>query len=198
MNEKLTVALTGGVGSGKSRILDLLRKKFRAEVIQTDHVARMLEEPGQAGFDALVGAFGRELAGEDGRLKKDVLAAMVFTDREARETVNRLIHPLVWQQVQELAGKAEKSFVVVESALVLENPGDFFDEIWYVYTLREERIRRLQEGRGYSRERCLQMMAGQPSEEEYQKCADWVIDNNGSLESVREQIEKRIGDKGRG
>lgn len=195
--QKLTIALTGGVGSGKSRVLELLNKEYNARIIQTDHVAKRLEEPGRAGFKALVDEFGAGILGPDGRLDKDTLAGMIFTDAHARERVNQLIHPLVWEYVKDQAETGDEAILVVESALVLENPGDFFREIWYVYTLREQRVRRLMESRGYSVERCRRMMAGQPSEEEYRKYADYVIDNNGSMDAVREQIRRRLGAAGR-
>ncbi len=186
------IALTGGVGSGKSRILELLRQEYGAEVIQTDLVARELEEPGQQGYLALTQAFGRELAGDDGYLKRDALAAMIFGDEEVRRRVNGLIHPLVWERVKKWSEEFSSSIMVVESAVLPENPGDFFDEVWYVYTLREKRIRRLTESRGYSEERCLRMMEGQASEEEFRKSASHVIDNNGSMEDVRRQVEAII------
>lgn len=192
MKGKRMIGLTGGVGSGKSRILQLMEQEYGAGIIQTDLVAKRLEEPGQPGFIALVDGFGAGIVGEDGSLKKEVLARMVFEDRKSREKINGLIHPLVWKYVKRQAQNMEASVVVAESALLLENPDDFFDEIWYVYTAREERIRRLMEGRGYSEEKCRQMMAGQPSKEEYCRCADFVIDNNGSIEMVREQIGGRM------
>jgi len=76
----------------------------------------------------------------------------------------------------------------VESAILPENPGDIFHEIWYVYTLRENRIQRLMEHRGYSKQKCYQIMESQPSDEEYRKSADYIIDNNGSIEQVLQQL----------
>ncbi len=193
MRNNRTIALTGGVGSGKSRILELLAREYEAEVIQTDLVARELQEPGMPGFQAIIQSFGQDMVGEDGYLKKDVLTALVFGDEKNRERINGLIHPLVWERVKRQAGESDFPMVVVESAVLPENPGDFFDEVWYVYTLRECRIRRLMESRGYSRERCLKMMEGQASEEEFRKRATCVIDNNGSMEDVRKQVEVILG-----
>ena len=102
---------------------------------------------------------------------------------------NGLIHPLVWEEVRRRAEKPAASVTVVESAVLPENPGDFFDEVWYVYTLKECRIRRLMESRGYSEERCLKVMESQASEEEFRRAASRVIDNNGSMEEVRRQVE---------
>lgn len=189
------ISLVGGVGSGKSRILELLKEEFGAEVIQADLVARQLEEPGRPGHKALLEAFGQKILGEDGYLRKDLLAALVFGDPEARERINGLIHPLVWDEVRLWALKSKASLVVVESAILSENRDDFFDEVWYVYTLKECRIRRLMDSRGYSREKCLKMMESQSSEKEFAKAADHMINNNGSMEDVRRQLRKVIKSK---
>ena len=189
------ISLVGGVGSGKSRNLELLKEEFGAEVIQADLVARQLEEPGRPGHKALLEAFGQKILGEDGYLRKDLLAALVFGDPEARERINGLIHPLVWDEVRLWALKSKASLVVVESAILSENRDDFFDEVWYVYTLKECRIRRLMDSRGYSREKCLKMMESQSSEEEFAKAADHMINNNGSMEDVRRQLRKVIKSK---
>ena len=189
------ISLVGGVGSGKSRILELLKEEFGAEVIQADLVARQLEEPGRPGHKALLEAFGQKILVEDGYLRKDLLAALVFGDPEARERINGLIHPLVWDEVRLWALKSKASLVVVESAILSENRDDFFDEVWYVYTLKECRIRRLMDSRGYSREKCLKMMESQSSEEEFAKAADHMINNNGSMEDVRRQLRKVIKSK---
>ncbi|MCI8980909.1 MAG: dephospho-CoA kinase [Hungatella sp.] len=195
MEKKRVISLVGGVGSGKSRILELLKEEFGAEVIQADLVARQLEEPGRPGHKALLEAFGQKILGEDGYLRKDLLAALVFGDPEARERINGLIHPLVWDEVRLWALKSKASLVVVESAILSENRDDFFDEVWYVYTLKECRIRRLMDSRGYSREKCLKMMESQSSEEEFAKAADHMINNNGSMEDVRRQLRKVIKSK---
>lgn len=182
------IVLTGGVGSGKSRILELLKQEYEAKVIQTDLVAKELQEPENPGFRALVEAFGQGLVGEDGYLKKAMLTDMVFGDKKARERINSLIHPLVWEMVKKQAQESDCPMVVVESAVLPENPGDFFDEVWYVYTLKEYRIQRLMKSRGYSEERCLKIMEGQAAEEEFRKAAGHVIDNNGSMDDVRRQV----------
>ena len=131
---------------------------------------------------------GPEIVGKDGRLRKDILAAMVFGGEEERKRINSLIHPLVWEQVKKRIQESDFPIVAVESAVLPENPGDFFDEVWYVYTLKERRIRRLMESRGYSQEQCLKMMESQALEEEFRSQAAWVIDNNGSMEDVRRQV----------
>ncbi|MCI9362131.1 MAG: dephospho-CoA kinase [Hungatella sp.] len=187
---KRFIALTGGVGSGKSRILETLKENFPAAILQTDLVAKDLEEPGQPGFEALKKAFGEEIVDDTGRLRKEAMVRLVFGDYKTREKINVLIHPLVWEFVKQWCRRTEEPVAVVESALLPENPHDFFTEVWYVHTSRENRIQRLMDSRGYSIERCIQMIEGQPSEEEYRRQADCVIDNNGTEEEIYGQIRK--------
>lgn len=198
MTEKYIIGLTGGVGSGKSRILELLKLEYGAEVFQTDLAARELEEPGKPGYDRIVKAFGKEILGNDGRLRKEILAQMIFSHKEARDKINSLIHPLVWEVMQQWMEKQNSRILVIESAILPENPGDIFHEVWYVYTLREVRLQRLMESRGYSRLKCQQIMESQPSDEEYRKNADHVIDNNGTMEEVKMQIRRIFSHKAKG
>lgn len=190
MKHKYIIALTGGVGSGKSRILEVLKENYNAAVLQTDLVAKDLEEPGNPGYEAIVKAFGQEILDDTGRVCKDAMVRMVFGDEEARKRINGLIHPLVWEFVKQWCRQSESRVTVVESALLPDNPRECFEEIWYVYTSEENRIQRLRDNRGYSTDRCRQMMERQPSEEEYRQQADQVIDNNGTKEDIYSQIRK--------
>ena len=86
---------------------------------------------------------------------------------------------------------------MVESAIMGREQDDIYDEMWYVYTSEENRIRRLNENRGYSRERSLSIMKNQLSDEEFRELADRVIDNNGTVEDVKAGLEAILKDKGR-
>lgn len=187
MRQKRIIALTGGAGSGKSRILEVLKEKYGAAVLQTDLVAKELEEPGKPGYEALVKEFGDQILDGTGRLCKEAMVRLVFGDDKARDRINSLIHPLVWKFVYGWC-RQEGEVAVVESALLPENPQIYFTEVWYVHTSRDNRIQRMMDSRGYSRERCCQMIEGQPSEDEYRLQADYVIDNNGT-EEIYSQIQ---------
>ena len=188
MRQKRIIALTGGAGSGKSRILEVLKEKYGAAVLQTDLVAKELEEPGKPGYEALVKEFGDQILDGTGRLCKEAMVRLVFGDDKARDRINSLIHPLVWKFVYGWC-RQEGEVAVVESALLPENPQIYFTEVWYVHTSRDNRIQRMMDSRGYSRERCCQMIEGQPSEDEYRFQADYVIDNNGTEEEIYSQIQ---------
>ena len=243
----MVIELIGGVGAGKSRVLRILREEYGAAVIETDQTARELECKGRAGYRRLTETFGEGILGADGELDRKKLAKMIFSDQTVLESVNEMIHPLVWEEVYRRAEEFQNNglqdanltpLLVVETALpeerkqtgnrksadrlelwedqermesweladghessadrktpedqkqpdVRKKPGDIYDEVWYVYTLEETRIRRLMESRGYSREKCLAVMEQQPTEEEYRALADWVLDNNGDEEQLRRRI----------
>ncbi|MEG2349535.1 MAG: dephospho-CoA kinase [Hungatella sp.] len=190
------IGITGGVGAGKSKILDLLKQEYHARVIQADVVAKQLMEPGQIGYERLKVQFGTRFLTKEGMIDRKKLAASMFENLEVLAAVNSIIHPLVWQQIQDEISKSAATLVVVEAALPVENPRDIYDELWYVYTSVDNRIQRLMESRGYTREKSLSMMANQPSEQAFRAMADRVIDNNGSPEETKQQLEAIFKDKG--
>ncbi len=198
----MVIELIGGVGAGKSRVLQILREEYNASVLETDQTARELERKGQAGYQRLAKTFGEQILGEDGELDRKKMADMVFSDQMILERVDAMIHPLVWEevyrQVKEFRSREQncrRPLLVIETALPQDRKksDDIYDEVWYVYTLKETRIQRLMENRGYSREKCLAVMEKQRTEDEYRTLADRIIDNNGSLEDIRGQIGEILG-----
>ncbi len=192
-SKKIVVELIGGVGTGKSRVLDILKEDYQAVVIQADEVAKHLEEKGQPGLAQLTETFGREILDPEGNLDRAAFARKIFQNPEALEQVNAIIHPLVWNWIHKRVREIQRGLVIVETAVPDKNPGDIYQEVWYLYTLRETRISRLMENRGYSREKCFQMMANQLSEEEYRSLSDRELDNNGSPEDIKAQLKDILG-----
>ena len=186
------IGLTGGVGSGKSKVLKLLKAEYQADIIQADEVARELEEPGQAAFEQLVNKLGPSILDAAGRIDRRILAALIFDRPKIRETVNAIVHPLTWERIRQLIEASEAELVVVEAALLDKVTEELYDELWYVHAAAELRLERLARTRGYSRERTLAIMKAQAADEEFRRAADWVIDNNGSIEDLRKQLETRL------
>ena len=187
------ISITGGVGSGKSEVLRILREEFGAEIIIADEVAHQLMDTGKKGYQKVVEALGTSFLNADGSINRKKLAEVIFNDKEAIETMNSIIHPMVWKEIQYEINHSDKEIIVVEAALFDEEHNAMFDEIWYIYTSRENRIRRLMASRGYSEEKCLEIMSNQASEEEYRSLAKHVLDNNGSVEEIRGQIAAFLG-----
>lgn len=184
------IGITGGVGAGKSRILAILQEEYDARLIQADEVAKDLEKPGQPGYERLVAAFGPSLLAEDQTIDRRRLAELIFHDPQALKQVNDIIHPLTWAAIKAQIYDSDANLIAVEAALFNRQSREICKELWYVDTSVENRIRRLMESRGYSREKCCRMMDSQPSREEFLALADRVIDNNVTLAEVRQQIKQ--------
>lgn len=190
--DKYIIGITGGVGSGKSTVLDILQREHQAFVIQADLVARELMEPGKASYKAVVQAFGEEILLSDGTINRRKLGSIVFADEEKRLLLNSLTHPLVEQETRRRMDEAH-GLIVWEAALPKEAGFDrLCDTVWYIHVPEEIRIKRLMESRGYTREQCLRMMANQLSEEEFVRLADVVIENGGLPCDTAKQIAAQL------
>lgn len=186
---KFMLGITGGVGSGKSRILAILKEDYGFHVIQADQVAKDLMQPGMESYLAVVGYLGPSVLLEDKSLDRAAMAEIIFHDPEKRRGVDERTHPLVWKVAMEEAMAAKEDRVVIEAAIPSKEFRDKCSEMWYVYTSRENRIKRLGENRGYTVEKTLAIMENQVSEETFRAFSDAVIDNNGTLEETRAQIQ---------
>ena len=190
------IGVTGGVGAGKSTVLNYLEKRYGAKLILADLVGHEVMEPGHEAYTQVVKAFGQEIVSEDKTIDRKALGAIVFADEKKRMILNRIIHPAVRQEILRRLEEAELSHlssVVVEAALFLEENYDAFcDETWYIYTDEKIRRQRLKESRGYSDERIDQIFRSQKTHEEFQKRCLFMIDNNGSEEETFRQIDRRM------
>lgn len=188
------IGVTGGVGAGKSTVLQHLEKAWQARLILADQVGHEVMEPGEDAYQRIVDEFGREILSEDGRINRRVLGGIVFADREKLEKLNAVIHPAVKEEIlRRIAAAGPGDCIVVEAALFLEEKYDAFcDETWYIYTNEEERRRRLKASRGYTDERIDQILKNQKSHEEFLSRCNYVIDNNGTAEDTCRQIDKRM------
>ena len=177
------ISITGGVGSGKSEVLRVLQEEFDAEIIKADEVAHQLMEPGKKGYQHVVEALGDSFLNKDGSIDRKKLAALIFQNKEAVETMNAIIHPMAWEEIRYAINHSDKEIIVVEAALYDDEHNAMFDEIWYVYTSVENRIK----------EKCRGIMANQASEDDYRSFATRVLDNNGGIEDIRKQIASFLG-----
>lgn len=189
---ELVLGITGGVGAGKSRILEILKQEYGARIIQADQVAAALEAPGEPGLLALTELFGTEILDRDGSLDRKAFARRIFTDEKALDMVNQVIHPMTWKKILEMLEQEPCPVTAVEAALFNEESRSLCRHLVFIDTSEENRILRLMEGRGYSREKCLDIMKNQPDRAYFLQLSDYVIDNNGSLEAVRSQVRRMM------
>lgn len=190
----MVIGLMGGVGSGKSTVLDYLEENYGAYIIQSDHVAKEIMTPGFKVFDKLSKAFPEVI--ENGKISSEKLASIVFNNKDKLDTLNSITHPGTIEEILNRIEQSNNSIIVVESALLLGSGlKSHCDELWYVYCEHNERVNRLVENRGYSVEKSEEIISNQPSDEEYNHFADEFIDNTFSVEKTREQIDMILSNK---
>ena len=190
------LGITGGIGTGKSMILDLLAEEYHAAVIRADEVGHDVMEPGQKCYEPVTELLGREVTGPDGRIDRKKAAAILFADPDRLEQMNRIIHPAVHERIlQQLEREkaAGRCLMAVESALLLQaGYREFCDEVWTVWCDEQTRIRRLMESRGYTLQKCEDILRAQPSAAWYRERADFVLDNSGTPDRTERQIRGRL------
>ncbi len=185
----LKVAVTGGIGSGKSAVGEIL-EELGAVIVDADELARTVIERGNSGYDQVLAAFGDEIL-TSGEIDRAKLAGLVFSDPELRKKLEGIIHPLVREAAEEIMKSAPSGSVVVnEIPLLFETNGaKRFDFVIAVQTPMELRIERLSQ-RGMKLYEIEKRIAVQASDQERASIADVIVVNDGSLDQLRSKVEE--------
>lgn len=186
----LRIGLTGGIGSGKSTVSELLAARG-AVIVDADRIAREVVEPGTPGLAAVVEAFGEQVLAADGSLDRPALAAVVFSDPAARARLDAIVHPLVRRRSAELVAASPADAVVVNDVPLLVETGQVasFDVVLVVEADPEIRVARLVR-RGLTEDDARARIASQASDEQRRAVADVVLDNSGTPEELAEQVDR--------
>ena len=187
------IGLTGGIGSGKSAVARMFHE-LGAEVIDADQVARDVVEPGQPALSEIVAAFGADVLGPDGRLERKRLGARVFGDAEARRKLNAITHPRIGaetaRRIEALAARGV-SVVLYEAALLVENGLQAgLGGLIVVSAPEAAQVARVVARDGLSEAEARARLAAQLPLATKVAAATHVIDNSGSLEHTRAQVER--------
>jgi len=195
----LKVGLTGSIASGKS-VVGAMLADLGAHLVQADHIAHQLMQPGQDVYRDVVAHFGRKILNDDGSVNRSRLAEAAFgetpTSASRIEELNRIVHPAVIRRqeewMEEIGCRHPHAVAIVEAALILEaGAAKRFDRLIVVTCTEEQRIARFAARHNLdldaARKEVVRRMAAQLPEAEKIKAADYVIDNSGSLKHTREQ-----------
>jgi dephospho-CoA kinase len=187
-------ALTGGIGTGKSAVARFFSGRG-AHVIDTDLIAREVVQPGRPALSEIAEYFGDEVMNPDGTLNRSVLRDRIIRDREIRERLNRVIHPRVREIMEErmeaMGGEEGGVPVIIDVPLLYEVGWDrLFRNVILAYAPFPVQIERLMERDGIDRETAELAIAAQMSIDEKRAMATYVIDNSGSLDHTRKQVDR--------
>ncbi|HEY6299505.1 MAG TPA: dephospho-CoA kinase [Candidatus Binatus sp.] len=185
----LTIGLTGGIGSGKSTVAQMLGE-FGAPILDADKVAHSTYAPGAPAYDVVVAAFGADIVAPDRTIDRKKLGAVVFGNPERLNKLTSIVWPATFESIRrnvaELRASGAKLPIVVEAAILIEaNWQPLFGEIWLVRALREQVVARIESQRGLKPAETEARIRAQLSDEERAKHASLIIENNGSLEELR-------------
>lgn len=190
----MVIGITGGIGAGKSRVLEYLRRKYDAAIIDTDAIGRNAIEPGGGVYAETRSLLGDACFLPDGRPDRPKIASAVFQDAALLSQLNGIVHPYVVQTVRrKIEDRGESALCVIESALLLESGlRTLCDSIWYIYADEKVRRKRLKESRGYSAERIRVTMAAQKPDADFRRAADAVIDNSGDFCETASAVDAQL------
>ncbi len=182
------VGLTGGIASGKSTVAKFFAA-LGVPIIDTDQVAREVVEPGQPPLERLVERFGPAILTPDGHLDRPKLREIVFTDPKARADLEALTHPAIGSAVEAWSAAAGGPYQILMIPLLVEkNLGSQLDRVLVVDCDEELQIRRLQARDGSTVEQARAILNAQTSRAARLKAAHDVIQNDGDLSAVRDQV----------
>ena len=199
----LKVGLTGGIAAGKSAVGEMFAA-LGAQVIQADEISHQLMRPGEDVYKEVVRHFGAEILQADGSVNRARLAELAFGSKPSRvQELNQIVHPAVIRRQEEWMEQARQrdphAVAIVEAALILEaGMTENLDRLMVVTCRPEQRVerwaRRLNVDVATARREVARRMASQLPDVEKSKAADFVIDNSGSLDETRRQVERVYGE----
>ncbi|OXM17031.1 dephospho-CoA kinase [Paenibacillus herberti] len=197
----MRIGLTGGIASGKSTVSRLLRERG-VFVSDADEAARAVVLPGEPALAEVVDVFGAEVLLSDGKLDRAALGRIVFGQPDKLRQLEAILHPAIRRHMKEEMDRAEQErpggLVAADIPLLYETgQDDAYDGVMVVYVPAEIQLDRLIKRNGMDREEALRRIGLQMDLEEKKLRADWVIDNSGSEEETRVQVDSFLADRGR-
>lgn len=193
-NKIYVIGITGGVGSGKSLVLEYLKENYPCRIYIADKIANDIKKPGSQINAKLTELLGDEILNEDGSVNKPVMAAKMFASEELTKKVNEIIHPAVKDYLVDSIESAKKDenikYVFIEAALLIEaGYKDILDEIWYVRRPSDERFKSLSDSRGYTLEKTKSIMDKQLSDGDFARNSDRIIENDGTIDELYGKVK---------
>jgi dephospho-CoA kinase len=187
----LRVGLTGSIAVGKSHVVSLL-KEMGCHVIDADQTARDVVAPGTEGLKRVTAEFGEEVLQPDGQLDRARLGAIIFGDKEKRERLNQILHPLIINeqdaQMRAFEKQDPQGIGIIDAALMIESGGyRRFDRLVVVHCRPEIQIERLMRRNNLSRSEAEQRINAQMPQEEKMRHADFLIDTSEDFETTRQR-----------
>ena len=185
-----TVAVTGGIGSGKSTVANAF-SDLGIDIIDADIIARQVVEPNTPALQAIETHFGRAMINSDGSLNRRLLRERIFADASEKHWLNALLHPIIQQETRRQIAAARSPYVLWVVPLLVENHlQEKADRVLVIDVSPETQIQRTIARDGVSREHAEQILAAQATRDARLAVADDVIDNNGAPDAIASDVAR--------
>ncbi len=183
---KKIIYLTGGIGTGKSTVAKMF-EEFGVEVIDADKIVHEILETDQYVKDKVISIFGKDIL-QSGRIDRRKLGSIVFEDREKLQILENIVHPKVLEIMAKKISESQSEMVLIEIPLLFEKKMDLHPSV-LVYCPKEFQMKRVKERDNLPDKEIENRLNSQIDIEEKKKLADYVIDNSGSLEETKKQVQ---------
>ena len=191
----IIIGLTGGIGSGKSTVSDILKEQG-IPVVDGDRIAREVVEPHRPAYDEIVRVFGTEVLQQDGTLNRKHIGEIVFSDPEKLSVLNSITHKEIYRVILERLESLKETgtaLVFLDVALLFETGFDqLTDRVWVVDAPDAVRVERIQKRDGLREEEILKRIQSQMSREMRNTKGDLVLDNSKGREELKAQILQEL------
>jgi len=191
----LTIGLTGGIASGKSQVCKIFTD-FGITIIDSDQIAKDLFKNNSEHLQKVKEKFGRSVFFPEGSLDRKALGNIVFSDPEKLNWLNNFTHPLIFDEIKQQLSSASSEYVIVDIPLLIDSTGEIsshfktlLDRILVINTSEKNQLKRLLVRDDISEEQALKIINSQSSLKQKLLLANDIIDNNGSIENLRDQVE---------
>lgn len=187
---RLILGITGNFGTGKTTVAGYF-KSFGAKIIDADKIAHIVIEPGSKAYNKIIGIFGKEIVKKNKTIDRVLLSKIVFNNSGLLKRLNRIIHPEVGKIIKEEIKASREKVIVLDVPLLYESGLQYLaDKIIVVKARREKQFERIVSGRSFTKEEIIKRIRAQMRLSDKIRRADFVIDNSGSKENTKKQVEK--------
>ena len=187
----LVIALTGGIGSGKTTVSEIFKLK-NIPIIDTDIIARQIVEQDKPAYIEIIKIFGKEILNKDNNINRQALRKLIFSSTEKRLQLESILHPVIWQEVKSQLSSLTSPYCIIVVPLLFENLTKItavkFDRILVIDTKEEMQIKRSQKRDNSDIEVIKNIMKSQVSRQTRIDAADDIILNTENLDSLNEKV----------
>ena len=188
----LIIGLTGGIGSGKSTVTKLF-SSYGVPIIDADTIARRVTAPGKPALREICALFGEEIVDDNGQLKRKQLRKIIFSDRQKREQLEAILHPLIQQRMLEQAAMESHraAYAILSIPLLLESGWQhLLDRILVIDVNERSQLQRTMQRDNIDKKTAQTIINTQINRQDRLLAADDIIDNEGSIDELQQQVQQ--------